>query len=220
MIGHIGSGKTTLINNVIGEGCLHTTKGFAPAHETPQHVQGELCINNNKYQCTFIELPGAFYTQFYYCTDLIYISLYKHKIFEQITDKTQRECLERLNLIICVTRCGRIPIGEKFFQGYPKIFPESISAFVMNHCDGLNDEACTRMVEELKSNDKTKDFVASMGKGVYTVSFPNLTQVPELLVEPCKQIIQEDVSKLHQLIEQSSDTVDVLKTDKPSCSII
>ena len=42
----------------------------------------------------------------------------------------------------------------------------------------------------------------------------------ERIVKVIKQRMQEDVSKLHQLIEQSNDTVDVLKYDDIGCSII
>ena len=57
MVGKIGSGRSTLIDNIIGEDYLHIEKGLLSLPVTPQHVQRELLINNNKYQCNFIELP-------------------------------------------------------------------------------------------------------------------------------------------------------------------
>ena len=57
MVGKIGSGRSTLINNVIGEDYLHILKGFPTPPVIPEDVHRELLINNNKYQCNFITTP-------------------------------------------------------------------------------------------------------------------------------------------------------------------
>ena len=49
-----------------------------------------------------------------------------------------------------------------------------------------------------------------MGKGIYTVAFPDLNDIDDKDVKLCKLKVQKHVSRLHQLIEESSDTVDVL----------
>ena len=219
MIGMSDSGKSSLINNVIGEDYLHITKPFTTSPVTPQHVYRELLINSNKYQCNFIELPVCV-SQL--CTYPFYI---KDQIVKQITNLNQRECLERLNLIIHVIIFRRLTLKEEeFFRVYKKIFPKSISAIVITGCDVCNDATRTRIVEDFKSDEVSKDFAASMGKGIYTVGFPNLNNFDDIddesFVEVIKLKMQEDVSQLHQVIEKSNDTVDVLKHGDTGCSII
>ena len=92
---------------------------------------------------------------------------------------------------------------------------ESISALVITHCEELTDAARTMGVEHVKS----EGFAAGMGKGIYTVGFPNLEYVAVNNKELFKLEMQKDVSKLHQLIKESIDTIDVLKSDVSSNSI-
>ena len=216
MIGITGHGKSSLINNVIGEDYLDVLASLEPVHVTPQHVHRELLINNSKYQCTFIELPDA-YTLYRDPN----ISCFKDQIFKQITNPNQRECLERINLIIHVIRYGRvISKEEEFLRAYTTFFPKSISALVVTDCGGKNNAARTRIVEGFKSDERTKDIAASMGKGIYTIDFPNLNDLDDDYAEIIKPRIQKDVSQLHQVIEKSNDTVDVLKHGDTGCSII
>ena len=194
MIGKPRSGKSSVINRVIGEDYLDVK---SPGY-TNQHVHRKLVINNSKYQCTFIEIPGSFY---YYNKPISY-----H--VEKIAKSHLREHLQRLHLIIHVFKHGRFTVGEReTFKMYMNFFKNAqrISALVITHCESFSDEHCTGIVKEWKSNEQTRDIAASMGKGIYTVGFP---KVPITITKPA---IQEDVSKLHQLIKESSDTVDVVR---------
>ena len=200
MIGSTGSGKSLLINNVIGEDCLHIHPGFLTAPTTrAQHVCRELLINDNKYQCSFTKLVlHAF-----------------DKPPHLLPHPYQRECLERLNLIIYVMKLGRLILEEKeCFKIFTQFFPQSISALVFTYSEFCDNARRNKIVEEFKSHELTKDIAAKMGKGIYTVGFPDLADIPDPCVEIYKLKIQEDVSKLHRLIEESNNSVhvDVLKT--------
>lgn len=213
VVGRNGSGKSSLINNVIGEDCFPIQKGFPTTPSTAQDVCRELLINNNKYQCTLIELP--------LCDQ--YEEPPKDWVYKQIPDPHQRESLKRINLIAYVIRKGRLTSEDMKALQYTKIFPQSISAFVVTHCDTYNNAGRARIVEELMSFERTKDIVASMGKGIYTVGFPDLSNFTELgdtFVKFLKTRMQEDVVKLHQLIEESSDSVDILKESSRGCLIM
>ena len=139
--------------------------------------------------------------------------------------------LKRINLIIYVIRHGRFTMDDhEILQKYTDVFkhPCSISALVINNCDFLSDVARTTVVEDFKSGHYTKDYAAIMGKGIYTVGFPNLHCFDDNppLKEVVKLRIQEDVIKLHQLIEESNDVLDVHKSidlesnDLGRCSIM
>ena len=219
MVGRSGSGKSSLINNVIGEDCL-------PIHElspkttttTAQHVHRELLINDNKYQCTFIELhiPDELLPS--YSSTMIQMgSWIASPIYSLLEDHIAknpylRECVEGLNLFIYVMGMGRLTVDDiNILQAYMNIFPQSISALVVTRCDSMNYERRTRVVEDYKSYVLTKYYNAgSMGKGIYTVGFPDLTELDDEDVTFLMSRLQKDVSQLHQLIKESSDSVDVL----------
>ena len=209
MIGKSGCGKSSLINNVIGEDCLQVVPGLPDPSTTAQHVSRELSINNTKYQCTFIELPCAIYG---------HNRLYNKEWIMQTTNPCQREYLKRLNLIIYMKKLGRLVEEDRNSFVYTKIFPqtESISALVITYCDSKNNAARTRIVEDFKSNGE--DIAASMGKGIYTVGFPDLTELDDEYVTTSLIKSQKDASKLHQLIEESSDSVAINVTKESSDS--
>ena len=202
-----GSGKTRIMSWITGE---NLEERLLFSH--PMHLHKKLSINNNEYHCTFLKplsimLPGD-----------------NHDVKEEMVKSNNREILKRLNLIIYVVK-GSCYSGLDALHMYTKFLKNthSISALVFTHC-GYNDAKRSRFVEGFKSIDCFKDFAASMGKGIYTVDFPDLDYFDEDK-EQIKQIMQKDVTKLHQLIEESSDVVDVFKSNDPGvpsnqCAII
>ena len=216
MVDRSGSGSS-LINYVIGKNCFQV---YSTA--TTQHVCRELLINNKLYLCTFIdlEIPHA--------SDILFNEpLLKEQIVGQFNPH-QRKCLEKLNLVIYVCRDGHFTVEDKnTLQVYMNILPQSISALVVTHCDFLDSAVRIEIVEGLKSDEVIKDIAASMGKGIYTVGFSDLTQLLHIkpafmFVDRFKSSIQEEVSKLHGLIEKSSDSVNALQETPAavSCSIM
>ena len=215
VVGRTGSGRSSLINNVIGEDYFDVN---AYAQKTPlktQHVDKELLINDKKYQCTFIEPPGSFDI-----FDIPYtVDMPDHVRYQAV-------CLERLNLIIYVVRQGRYTIEDRrAFQRFMNHFKnaESISALAITHCECKSEATCTRLLKHFKSDELTKDIAAGMGKGIYTVGFPDLNEMDSEDVECYQLKIQKEVSKLHQLIEESNDIVDVLNISGPDntvCSVM
>ena len=133
--------------------------------------------------------------------------------------------LGKVNLIIHVFKLGRFTEEEcKFVQVYVDVFKNTqcISSFVITGCDFKSDASCTSIVDIFKSNDYTKDFAAIMDKGIYTIGFCDLSDFADDagLKEHLELRQKKDLTKLHQLIEKSSDAVDVLKSsDIGECSV-
>ena len=200
IIGMAGNGKSTLINNVIGEDCLKTSHGFT----TIQHASKILLINSRKYQCNFIEFTLDDSRFFYF-------------IKQQLIKSEQSKYLKKLNLIIYVKYVkNESPIlgaAAKYYLNYVNFFITAcdISAFVFTGCESKADDYCTRRVEEFKSDLHTKDIAACMGKGIYTVGFHDLNNESDDFKQLYKHRAQTSVSKLHQIIAESENHVDVLK---------
>ena len=215
MVGKTCRGKSTLINNVVGEDFANLSNGIYPESTIPSHIYKTFVINNTQYHCHFTELPDLDYRP----TQPV---SYDEHISMVIAD--QRMDLEKVNLIIYVSRLGRFTSEDHtFLQKYTGVFKNAhnISAYVITNCDSKNDAARTRIVEDFKSNGRSKDFAAIMGKGIYTVGFPDLDDMDDEDREHVKRKMQKDVIKLHELIKESNDVVDVLKSKVPGgCSFI
>lgn len=217
MVGKTGCGRSSLINKVTGKDYLKVLFSFSTVHGTPQHVHTELLINNTKYQCNFIEVPD------------LYSNPYRSKPIsyhvEQMVKSNLGMYLQSVNLIIMCTS-GRLgsfveEIVEEIGQIYTKFTKNTkILALVITHCDQLRPNAIARRVEEFKSDERAKDIVASLGKGIHTVGFPDLFDIKPEHRESRKDEMQKDVLKLHRLIEESNDSVDVLKEHSHRCPIM
>ena len=198
MVGRTGSGRSSLINNVIEED--HFNVSALEASQKTRHVDRELPINNKKYQCTFIEPPGAFDIRLLDLPPGVSIVDPVQYHVKKIAQSDLRVCLEGLNLIIYVVRQGRFTIEDrKAFQRFMSLFKnaKSISALAITHCECKSDEACTRLLKHFKSDELTEGIAATMGKGIYTVGFPDLNEMEDKDAEWYKSKIQKDVSKLH-----------------------
>ena len=196
-----------MINNIIGEDLLEVKRGFFIP--TKHHIYKILRINNKLYHCNII-------------TEDVPLPHYRN------TDKNERMYSNqrmRLNLIIHVLKNGRFIMADyewyRWFRDFC-IAAHNISALVITGCQGQNDLCRTRIVEDHKSSEHMKDCVTVMGKGIYTVGFPVLDELKDDIQEEIKLGMQKDVIKLHQLIEESNDAVEIPKSlfYVPACSII
>ena len=170
MIGEEYVGKNLLINKIIGKDCRLMSKPTESSLQNyiTQYINTILLVNGEKYHCTFIEMLS-------------------HSV-----RAVQRRLLEKPNLIIYVCRYDCFTYEErKDFQDciwFFKSARHSVSALVITGCEYLNDEERAQVVENFKSNIRTKDIAASMDGRIYTVGL-------------CSS--QKDVSKLRLLIERA-----------------
>ena len=194
MIGNSAVGKTTLIKKISGMNCPLISKSTEyPFPSTSQNITTTLCINNKEYHCTFIELFAN------------YIGL--------VANTNKRQCLRQLNLLIYVCRHDCFSCEEKEeLKKYISFFhdAQNISALVITGCENHNDKERLNLVERFKSNENTKDIATSMKNGIYTVGFPDLTNCPRWSKEALESTAQKDISKIHELIENSYRTGNIL----------
>ena len=202
VIGKRYSGKRTIIKNIFGEAEEEAKRLMLL--EPPFHVNKTLLKNEKLYECDITVLSD-------------------HELDRSNIAKTSERIsqLGGANLIIYVFREGHFIGPDKcIFQKYTDIFKNtrhSISALVFTNCESKNIQRRTELVEKFKSDEVSRDYAASMGKGIHTVGFPSLGTADDCLKEFYKKTIQEDVKRLHQLIEESSDVVQVQKVHRCCC---
>ena len=169
------------------------------------HVTSPMHIFGNNYLCHFVDTT--------------------HDI-KEIFPRLRKMVGRKVNLILFVIRKGclfgkEIKNLEILWDCLNK--PFSVSALVITHCEFLNDAARADLVKKVRSDELTKDIAASMGKGIYTVGFPDLTDTYNDIEEVFTPRIQKDRSDLLQLVVRSNDTVDVPSYSDPDvtkCSVM
>jgi len=208
VIGKKGSGKSTLINNLIKEDYCGTNILQSPLPTTTrvQQINQKLFINGNFYDCTFIDTPGLTRSSISY-DDI-------------------RQAVDGLNLILFVFKHGEITAEDhNAVSAFSNLFKNtrSLSVSVITHCDVLNDHQYKIIVNNFMEDPHTKQLQlsADLGETVYAIGFPDLSLVSELTQEISTKYIQKYVLKLHQLIESSKDFVpaeDIIQDS--ACSIM
>ena len=206
VIGMKNTGKSTLIRKLIDES--HQDAGTNPfldtAYEPTTEVQlitKTLFINGKFYQCTFIDTPG----------------LSCRTVLDNIRHST-----DELSLIMFVFRHGKKSTEAiSYFTNIQDVACLSVAA-IITFCDTLTDEDYKEITKEFMSGCDTKQFSTDVDRRVYPIGFPNTTFMEERAGELSRNFIQKNVSKLHQLIELSSEHApakDAAVRDK-KCSIM
>ena len=211
VIGMKNTGKSTLIRKLIKNS--HHDASINPFRDTTQEPTTEiqlitktLFINGKYYKCTFIDTPGLTHRtaldnirQKLYSTDELMLIMFVFKHGESTTEAISLFC----NLLEDVT-CVK-------------------AAAVITFCDILSNVDYEEITKEFTSGSDTKQFSTDIDRRVYPIGFPNTAVMEEMAGELSRKFIQKNVSKLHQLIEVSSDCVpakDVVRKRDKNCSIM
>ena len=211
VVGMKNTGKSTLIRKLIKDS--HRDASINPFLDTTQEPTTEiqlitktLFINGKYYECTFIDTPGLTrrtvldnIRQKLYSTDELTLIMFVFKHGESTTEAISLFC-NLFEDVTCVT-----------------------AAAVITFCDTLSDVDYQEITKEFTSDSNTKEFSTDIDGRVYPIDFPNTAVMEEMAGEFSRKFIQKNVSKLHQLIEVSSDGVpakDVVRKGDRKCSIM
>lgn len=203
MIGKSGTGKSTIINKIIGKEVFEVS--LVKSSPLTQHINTTVHINNQKeYQCNFVEAKLV--------SPVICSSI--HDSFVEQFRYIKEEVGGKLNLIIFVVRCGLLTYEEKYgFDMYIKVLHncKCISACVITHCELYPMNRRPKILKECQHY--MGDFVPSLDTEMYAVGFPYLDAVNDELSDYVAKLFtrnaQKDISELHQLIDKSNVAVDV-----------
>ena len=211
MVGMKNTGKTTLIRKLI-KGNYHDTtsnninafNNTVPPTANIEQLTEVLFINGKFYECTFIDTPGL------------------TEKFISASDISNE--LDKVNLILFVFKHGDISGTTEV----PSLLSDHcqdmrcLSASVITCCDELTNESYENIIREFTSDPITKQFCADHNIGervypigslnnhnvsekVYSIGFSKRTDMQAIAIELNANFIQENISKLLQLIELSSD---------------
>ena len=97
-----------------------------------------------------------------------------------------------------------------------------ISALVVTHCEGVEEEAREDLIRGFRTNQHTADIAKVMQKGIYTVGFPDLSYERPRIRPILKEDMAADAKTLRNLMYRSTDmlpTKDIFSGTKSQCNI-
>ena len=190
IVGKVGVGKASLANQIF-EGDIFPLKRHIESITSPaKSLRREERENVRKYtkvQVAILDTIGQSEGRNPY------------KFIDELKDFR-----EKLNLIIVVIQIAtptmeEVQQIEHFSSRYNYL--SDLSALVITNCEMLNEKARKETVERFKRDPSTMQIAEFMKKGIYTVGFPNPSEIPVDLLPMYEESIKKDKENIHSLLD-------------------
>ena len=203
LLGKRGTGKSTIANVIYGgEDELRRTESHRlfTVRSSTTSLWCAITIlkppgDDATYHITVIDTPGFFDTN---------SKISNKKIIEDLRKYFIENIPDGVSLVIFVMRKNRFTQEDQdVFDFLRESLSEQIggiSALLITHCDCECASERKRFLETFKSGKESGKVAKFMGKGVYTVGFPDLSTTRETLIP----MLKEDIEVVRKLVYESS----------------
>lgn len=204
VIGKTGGGKSSVANKILGDAADNNFETGRAFTSCTTEVAARSAVletdDGTMYVVKVIDTIGLFDTT---SQDLAKSNT---AAMQAIKKFFLEESPEGVNLILFVCRQGHWTAEEqKTFDYILRYFREDISALsalVFTQCDNLSLSGRERILEEFKHDPKRAviaDFMKK-GKGMHTVGFPDLNDMPSALRSVYEDLVGSDQKMLRNLV--------------------
>ena len=194
ILGKVGTGKKTLGNRIAGKDIFQTrTSGDV-------HYQ-ERETGDTVYHILTVDTEGK---QTGYVNPLPFIERY----------------FDKIHLIIFVIAYGRYT--DESHSSLIRVVnsldqrAKSFSALVITHCEGITDEERQGIADDFKHDSRSSQVAAFIGKGIYTVGFPDNSKLSSHLKQVYQKEIDEYETTIRQLVMGCDRTLRVQNLGAPN----
>ena len=205
VIGKIGSGKSTLINNTVRKDLLEARFSFSRVTRQIQQIKGTMEIDKVPYGISFIDTiglgdaAGAPSSSDNFTNPQVIASINK-----AIKDRFK----DGLNLVIITINVQAYTKDDKEMfkilqSNFKPMFWKS-AVLVFTHCDGMIESAVQQRINSFKNDEQTKDIAGKFEDRIETVGFPSLVETSEDIKATIIKDMERDVKKLHERIKNAA----------------
>lgn len=198
VLGKTGAGKSTVANKIAGHDNFKVKSSTESVTSKVSHTEVVLVDpkTNTQYNFKLIDTIGVFDTK-----------KRNADIMKEIKKYFQEKVPEGVNLVLFIFRKGRYTGEEKQTFDYiiknfrPQI--SDISALIITNCENEGKEGRQRIIDEFRL--MAEDTAEFMGKGIYTVGFPDTRNCLPALEEAYEKVIQDDAKDLRELVMKAGE---------------
>lgn len=202
VLGKTGAGKSTVANKILGPNSkdyFEVATSFTSTKTEAKSISND-GLQDPETKKTFnvkvIDTKGLFDTDEGEAGNM--------DILQSVKEFFLKEAPKGVNLILFVCKHGRWTEEEqKVFDYLSSNFEDVVhdySALVFTGCED-QDKSCRERVVIDFTNDPTRRVIANlMGKGIYTVGFPDTSRSPSVLKSGYESVAKEDQKELHHLV--------------------
>ena len=193
MIEETGCGRSTLINNIVGQTVVKAKFSFCSVTVETVQVAVRMKIHSQTYDISFIE-PSARFWKYDHMSTAKTVAPLKEAISERFTSG--------VNLILILVNLeDRIRLDMfKILQSEFKPAFWKASVLIFTHCDKLYEREVEERIINFKTNKVTKAIAERFQDKMITVGFPSLDYFSEQDKERIADKMKIDVNKLHDII--------------------
>ena len=192
ILGKVGTGKRTLANHIVGQD-LFQPESAQGAGNANCYYQEQLS-GDTFYRILTVDIESL---QTSYRNPLPYI----------------RERLQTVHLIIFVIAHGRYTDEDhnSLMQAVQNLHPQTMpfSALVITHCEGIKKENRRDIVDEFKTNHRSSQVAAFIGKEILTVGLPDISKVSPNFKLIYQNGITEDENVIRGLVKNCDHSLNV-----------
>lgn len=196
VIGVSGCGKSTICNKIFGDELFTVVPGFITGTHDIEKQRKEVEHKHKKLDITLIDTIGL-------CD--------AHTITKDSVNKIKEavEAVGGINLVLFVIKYGRLTDAEiailKIVDQHFKTKVGEFSATIITACENLNPAKRDEVITTFKRDSITQSFAASMGKGIYTVGFPDTSNMLEDVRLIVDDKMKTDTQNLLKLIDKAEE---------------
>ena len=202
ILGKIGSGKSTIINKVLGVECVEARFSFSRVTTEIRKVSRPIEVEGEKYHVNFIDTLGIFDSKSEVKKD-------NEKTMTDIKEAIKTHFSGGVNLIIVTANIAMLDALDieifKMLEDHFKAMFWKVCILVFTHRDKINRVTVKKKICDFKENAKSKFIASKFDERIYTVGFPPAEDIRDDHKDMLLKEIPIDIDNLRKVIANAKN---------------